>query len=175
MSREGSDDGTLQPALKRAVLGRSADRRQDDRKTIPGIVAYLQRRYGTKPPPGLKEHTWRRLRKDPKRSSAATTQDALRRAFARARLSEAREARLRDPLNTHVRFKGDMAVSDEPPRYRDLDLSTWFLDQDDVVNGVLDAYQAGDPDGMDDAFAEALEEEIGAAIHFSDIMSITFD
>lgn len=172
MSREGSDDGTLQPALMRAVLGPGGGVR---RNTLAGMVRFLERRYGTKPPPGLKEHTWRRLRRDPERSSAARTQEAIRAAFASARLSQRRERRLRNPLSVHVRFKGDMAVSDELPRYRTIDLSTWPVDQAELVNDVLDAYQAGDPDGMDDAFAEALEEEIGAAIHFSDVDSILFD
>jgi ketosteroid isomerase-like protein len=170
VSREGSDDGTLQPALQRAVL-----RGTPERRTLAGMVTFLERRHGTKPPPGLKEHTWRRLRRDPQRSSAPSTQEAIRRAFVRARLSERREQRLRNPLHVHVRFKGEFAVSDESPRYRDLDLSTWFLDQADLVGDVLDAFQAGDPDGMDEAFAEALENEIGAAIHFNDVDSIMFD
>lgn len=171
--RRGSDDGTLRPALLRAVLGRGAQ--HNDRRTLAGMVTFLERRFGTKPPPGLKEHTWRRLRRDPKRSSAASTQEAIRSAFARARLSEAREQRLRNPLTVHVRFKGEFSVSDEHPRWRDLDLTTWMLDQAELVENVLDAYQAGDLDGMDDAFAEALEEEIGAAIHFNDVDTIMFD
>lgn len=173
MSRDGSDDGTLQPALRRAVLGRGIDRRGLP-GTMPGMVAFLKRRYGTKPPPGLKEHTWRRLRKDPARSSASSTQAAVRKAFDALRLTESRERRLRDPLHVNVRFKGVITISDDT-RYRDLDLSSWYLNESELVGDVLEAFQAGDPDGMDDAFAEALENEIGAAIHFTDIDSIMFD
>ena len=169
MSRQGDDDGTLQPALRRAILRNSPERR-----TLAGMVTFLERRYSTKPPPGLKEHTWRRLRRDPKRSSARATQEAIRAAFDRVRLSEARERRLRDPLHIHVTYKGDITISDDT-RYRSIDFSAWDFDQAEMVGNVLDAFQAGDPDGMDDAFAEAIEDAIGAAIHFENVDSIMFD
>lgn len=170
--RRGSDDGTLGPALLRAVLGPN---RGGPLTSIPRMVGFLERRHGAKLPPGLKEHTWRRMRKDPTRATTEGTREAIRAAYAAARLSQGREARLRRPENRPV-FRGKMAISDEPPRDRTLDLGTWPDDEmEDVIGDVIDAYQGGDVDDMADAFAEPLEDVVGAAIHFSSVQSVMFE
>lgn len=167
-----ADDGTLYPALVRALTGRSP---RNDRTTVPGMVGYLKGKYGTTPPPGLKEHTWRRLRGNPRRRMAASTREAIRSAYQRSRLPQTRAARLRQPGGVPVRISATIRISDDE-RERTIDVDGWPDDNPPIsslVEELLDAFEAGDQDAMVDAFTDPMEAVVGTTIHFSDVEWIT--
>lgn len=171
-----SDDGTLFPAIYRGITG---GRGPTERKTVPGIVADLERRYGTTPPPGLKEHTWRRMRKNPKRRAAASTIDALRAAQRRARLSDAREARLRRADTITV--VADITVSQKKIPGRRMVIGPHWLSAprgygtptDGLIARLIDAWLAREDDQLADMFADAVADAIGQDVLFENVKDWT--
>lgn len=157
-----SDD--LPTALYRAITGGRTPRTEGG--SVASMVDELQRAHGTHAPAGVSERTWRRLRADPVRSVANATRKALRGAQRRARLTAAREAKLRKP-RPGIEIKADVLISNTPQKQRWLHVGKWpdpppgyGAPITGMMNDVLDAWLGGDDAGAVRAFMTPISEQI---------------
>lgn len=162
----------LPEALYRAITrGRSP---QTEGRSVAAMVHEVQRVYGTKPPAGIGEHTWRRMRNEPGRAFAAASIKALRTAQRRVRLTPGREARLRKP-RPPIEVYGDIQVS-ETITTRWLHVGRW---PDPVpgygppitgmLRGVLDEWLRGDDLGATAKFVAPITNNFGAPVLILDV------
>lgn len=148
------------------------------------MVTELRRTYPTKPPPGVSDRTWRRLRADPARGAAKGTLDALRAAQRAVRVSPARTRLLRGTpiIGVHAVVR---VSSDE--RDRKILLSSWLNtgsavsagDATGLMRDVLEDWLAGRDDAASDRFRAAMESGLsggagGRQLELVDVKAIRF-
>lgn len=149
----------LQDALYRAITGGRSPRTGG---SVPSMVKEVSGRFGTKPPPGISDRTWRRLRADPGHGFAKATLDALRAAQRVARVSPARARLLRgSPI---IGVAAVVRVSSDE-RDRRILLSAWLNpgasvragDQTGLMSDMLDSFLAGRDGQAAEQFRAACE------------------
>lgn len=166
-------------ALYRAITrGRSP---ATEGGSVASMVAEVYRALGVHGPPGISASTWRDLRAKPERRRTPATIRALRLAQRRARLSPAREAKLRTPRPTPTPFviKGKVWIS-ASAEIRELRIHTWEDDDDfhgtEPLNGLMDRmigdWLAGEDAGMVDRLDTALSDHLGTTAHIGEVTSV---
>lgn len=162
----------LPTALYRAITrGRSP---ATEGRSLTSMVHEVQRTYGTKPPPGIGEHTWRRMRNQPGWKFKPASVNALRAAQRRVRLAPGREARLRVP-RPPIEVYADVKIS-EGITTRWLHVGRWPDPPHGygppitgMLRGVLDAWLAGDDGAAADRFMAPISNNIGTPVVILDV------
>lgn len=132
------------------------------------LVAELRAAFGTRPPAGIPERTWRRARHQVGWSPTAPTRARLEAAARRLRLPPAREAQLRG--KPAVAIQADITISNDERPGRTIVISGWPDPPD--MGRLVGAYLRNDLQGAADYLERAMGRNVGGPLYVGDVQRL---